>query len=243
MKHLALNVTVLLAALFLLASCGALGTVRGTGDMGAEEREISGFSAVELSGIGNVIVEVGEKETLRIEAEKNLLPYLESEVEDGTLVLSAREGVNVIPTQGIFYYLTVRELQEISVSGLGNVNAQRLEGTETALTVSGSGSIDIEELYAKDLDVQISGLGDLTVGGGEVADQKIEIAGGGAYNASEMASEVTSVSISGLGTANVWARDALDVEINGGGSVNYVGRPQVTQSISGLGEVAPVAGE
>jgi hypothetical protein len=243
MKRLFLSGLVLLAILLLLAGCDSLRTVRGSGDIASEEREVSGFSAVDLAGIGTVIVDYGDKEALRIEAEDNLLPYLESEVEEGTLILSVREGVNVIPTQAIFYYLTVSDLDEIIVSGLGNVDVPRLEGTTAAINVTGGGDINIEELYAKDLNVQISGLGDLNIDGGEVADQNVDITGGGNYNAQEMASEVARVSISGLGSANVWARDALDASITGGGSVRYTGRPQVTQNISGLGEVAPTGGE
>jgi hypothetical protein len=144
MRRYLLSGTGLLAILFLLAGCGGLRTVRGTGDMASEDREVGDFSAVDLAGIGNVLVEFGDKAALRIEAEENLLPYLESKVEGDTLNLGIREGVNIFPTQGIFYYLTVSDLEEITVSGLGNVDVPRLEGTNTAITVSGGGDINIE---------------------------------------------------------------------------------------------------
>jgi predicted small secreted protein len=243
MKRLFLSGAALLAILFLLAGCDGLRTVRGTGDITSEEREVGDFSAVDLAGIGTVVVDFGDKTALRIEAEKNLLPYLESEVEGDTLVLGIREGVNILPTQGIFYYLTVHDLEDITVSGLGNVDVPRLEGTAAEINVTGGGDINIEELYAKDLDVVISGLGNLNIDGGEVADQEIEITGGGNYNASEMASEVARVTITGLGSAAVWARDVLDATISGGGSVRYTGRPQITENINGLGEVIPISGE
>jgi predicted small secreted protein len=243
MRYLRLNGAALLAILILLAGCNGLRTVRGTGDMTGEAREVGDFSVVDLAGIGTVVVEVGDKTALRIEAEENLLPYLESGVEGNTLTLGIREGVNVLPTQGIFYYLTVRDLEEITVSGLGNVDIPHLEGTTTAINVTGGGDINIEALQAKDLKVLISGLGDLTIDGGEVADQNVTITGGGNYNARELASEVANISITGIGSAAVWARDALNASITGGGSVHYVGHPQVTKNITGLGEVAPIDGE
>jgi hypothetical protein len=243
MRRYLLSGASLLAILFLLAGCGRLRTVRGTGDMASEDREVGDFSAVDLAGIGTVAVEFGNKTALRIEAEENLLPYLESKVEGDTLTLGIREGVNVLPTQGIFYYLTVPDLEEITVSGLGNVDVPHLEGTTTAINVNGGGDINIEALQAKDLKVLISGLGDLTIDGGQVADQNITITGGGNYHARELASEVANISITGLGSAAVWARDALNASITGGGSVRYVGHPQVTQNITGLGEVVPIDGE
>lgn len=243
MKRLTLRGTALLAIFFLLAGCDTLRTVRGTGDIGAEEREVSDYSAVDLAGIGTVIVESGAKEALRIEAEENILPYLESEVEGGVLILDMREGVNVVPTQGIFYYLTVRELDEITVSGLGNVDVPRLESSDPRIEISGGGSISVDELRADSLDVLISGLGELAVGGGEVGMQQIEISGGGTYKARELASETAKVSIDGLGSAEVRAQEKLDAAINGGGMVRYAGRPQVTQAINGLGEVKPLGDE
>jgi hypothetical protein len=242
MRRLTLSSIALLAILFLLAGCDSLRTVRGDGDISAEEREVGSFSAVNLAGIGTVIVDIGDKEALRIEAEDNLLPYLESEVEGDTLTLSIREGVNVIPTQAIFYYLTVRDLDEITVTGLGNVDVPRMEGSQVAINVTGGGDINIEELLADDLDVLISGLGDLNISGGEAAVQNIAIKGAGNYNARELAGDEVNVSISGLGSAAIWAREQLDAEISGGGSVRYVGHPQVTKEISGLGEVEPAGG-
>ena len=242
MKRLTLSGMALLAILVLLGGCDSLRTVRGTGDMAGEEREVADFSAVNLAGIGSVIVDYGDKEALRIEAEENLLPYLEIEVEDGTLTLGIREGVNVIPTQGIFYYLTVSDLDEVTVSGLGNIDVPRLEGSQVAINVTGGGDINVEELRADNLDVLISGLGDLNIDGGETAVQRIRISGGGNYNGQELAGDEVAVTISGLGSAAVWAREQLDAEISGGGSVRYTGRPQVTKEISGLGEVEAAGG-
>jgi hypothetical protein len=242
MKRLVLSSLTLLTLIILLAGCGSLRTVRGTGDIVSEEREVGRFSAVDLAGVGTVIVDFGEKEALRIEAEGNLLPYLESEVEGETLTLGIREGVNVIPTQAIFYYLTVANLDEITVSGLGNIDVPQMEGAEVAINVTGGGDINVEELRADQLDVLISGLGDLNIDGGEAVVQNITISGGGNYNARELPVDEVSVQISGLGSAAVWAREQLDANISGGGSVRYDGRPQVSKAISGLGEVVPAGG-
>jgi len=243
MRRLFMGGMVMLAMVIFMSGCDTLRTVRGTGDMTAETRELNSFSAVDLASIGNVIVEYGERESLRIEAEENLLPYLESEIEGGTLKLGHREGINILPTQGIFYYLTVRELDEVRVSGLGNIDVPRLEGTQVEIRLSGAGDINVEEVNTKKLDVLLSGLGNLTIDSGEVANSDIQLKGAGSYNAGNMASEVVTVDVSGMGSAAVWARDSLDATISGGGSVQYEGRPQVTQQITGLGEVRASSGE
>jgi predicted small secreted protein len=242
MKRLILSGMALLAVIVLLAGCDSLRTIRGTGDIASDEREVADFTAVDLAGVGTVIVDFGAKEALRIEAEENLMPYLENNVEDGTLRLGIREGVNILPTQGIFYYLTVSDLDEITVSGLGNIDVPGMEVSNVAINVTGGGDINVEELQADRLAVLISGLGDLNIGGGEAAVQNIAITGGGNYNARDLPGDEVSVRISGLGSAAVWAREQLNANISGGGSVRYNGSPRVTTEITGLGEVEPATG-
>ncbi len=239
MKRMIL-ITALLFGTILFSACDTMRVVRGTGDMSEENREVSGFNAVALDGVGTIFIEQGDRESLRIEAEENLLQYLETEVESQTLNLTIRRGINIVPTQGVFYYLTVQDLEEIEVNGLGNVDIIDLQTPKLALSINGGGEINAQTLTADELDVVINGLGNLDLGDGEVGDQSVQIDGGGNYNARNLASEMAEVAINGLGSATIWASDTLDVTIDGGGNVNYVGKPQVTQEINGLGEVGSI---
>ena len=205
--------------------------------MASEEREVSGFTAVDLGTVGTVFIELGERDSLRIEAEDNFMQYIETEVRDGVLHLETRAGVNILPTQPLFYYLTVEELDGIIVSGLGNVEAPEINTGRFSVSITGGGNIDMEKLEGDQLEVDISGLGDLNIDDGAVGEQSITISGGGNYKADEMASDKAQVDISGLGSATLWATDQLTVDISGGGSVRYVGNPSVDQNVSGLGRV------
>ena len=236
MKKLSILFTILLGV-FILSACDSLRVVRGTGNLTEETREVSGFNAVELGGVGTIFIEQGDKETLRIEAEDNLLKFLETEVDGNTLKLSTRKGVNVVPTQGIFYYLTVRDLEKIAVNGLGNIDLNDLFAPRLNLEINGGGQINVKNLETDQLEVHINGLGSIDMGDGQVQQQKIIIDGGGSYDAANMASDSAAVSINGLGSANLWANEQLDVNISGGGTVQYAGKPEVNQTISGLGSV------
>jgi predicted small secreted protein len=239
MKRLFLLTILILGTLFFSA-CNTLRVVRGTGDMTEETREVSGFNAVSLDGLGTIFIEQGNEESLHIEAEDNLMQFLETDVEGNTLVLSTREGINIVPTQGIFYYLTVRDLENITVDGLGNIDLPDLQTSRLVLDINGGGEINARSLEADNLDVDINGLGSINLDGGHVGQQTITIDGGGSYEARNMSSDTAAVSINGLGSANLWAQETLDVTIDGGGSVHYSGKPQVTQEINGVGEVSPI---
>ena len=84
--------TLILAA-FVLNACnisalqGVGTTIRGSGNVVEETREVSGVSGVQLATIGDMVIELGDKESLRIEAEDNLLEYFETEVRNGKLII------------------------------------------------------------------------------------------------------------------------------------------------------------
>lgn len=237
LNHSVYVVFILVFLALFIQGCAGLRTVRGTGDMVSEEREISGFTAMDFAGIGTVIIELGEEEALRIEGEDNLLQYIETEVRGDTLHIEMREGVNIIPTQSMFFFLTAREIDRLSVSGLGNIDAPGLEADQFLVDISGGGDINLDDLEANELSVNISGLGDLRVADGSVEKQTVSISGGGNYNGQDFSSDIAKIAISGLGSATVWALEELEVDISGGGSVRYKGNPSIDENVSGVGRI------
>jgi len=55
-------------------------TIHGSGNIIDENRDVNNFYGLSILGSGRVIMEQGTEESLRIEADDNLLPYLETEV-------------------------------------------------------------------------------------------------------------------------------------------------------------------
>jgi hypothetical protein len=237
--------TAAFALLFVLGcSCAGLsvpiGAPRGSGEEGQDVRDASGVRAVELASWGNLYVELGEREELRIETDKNLLRYIETEVRGDKLTIRHRRGIGLRPQQPIEYYLTVKTLDSVTVSGAGNVTLPKLEADQFQAEISGAGSIDLEDLRAEKLNVRISGAGDFEAQGGAVDSQDVSISGAGDYRARELESDTAQINLSGLGSATLWAREHLDVHITGAGSVRYVGRPTVEKHVTGVGSVEAV---
>jgi hypothetical protein len=255
---------VLFAIVMAVALQGCVGftIVRGSGRVTEEERNVSGFDEVALSGQGTLHIEVGRKESLRIEAERNLMRYLETGVHGDRLRIGVRSGVLLRNTRPIHYYLTVKDLDTLVLSGSGKVIAPDLEAGSFTVAVSGSGEVEMDDLKASDvririsgsgdlsideldadvLDANISGSGDLDIAGGEVRGQSITISGSGKYAARGLDSEETWVRVSGSGTATVQVSEALDAHVTGSGDVHYLGRPAVETTVSGSGDVKHIGG-
>ena len=223
-----------LVGILLLAGCA---TIRGSGNIKTESRSVSGFTAVDLSGSGHLTIEQTGTESLTIEAEDNILPLLTSDVSNGTLRLGVKDNTNVLTTKTINYRLTVRDLNNLIVSGSGEATAASITAGKFTITLSGSGEVTAASITASQFTVILSGSGKVTLGG--TADsQAITISGSGHYDAAKLASKSAIIDISGSGTAVVMPSDTLDATIGGSGSVEYIGNPTVNQNITGLGSIS-----
>ena len=70
--------------------------VQGSGNVKRQARDVAHFSGLALSLPGNVEIHSGSgREGLTIEADDNLLPLIETVVEEGTLQIRAKRNTNL----------------------------------------------------------------------------------------------------------------------------------------------------
>jgi hypothetical protein len=198
----------------MVGACSLLGE-RGSGTMAIEARDVSGFSEIDLSGSGTVLVSVTGTESLTVEAEDNILPLLTTEVRDGRLVLGTKQSIS--PTRDIVYTITAINLDAVAVSGSGSVTAVDVVANGFEVDISGSGTVTPEGV-SEDLDLSIGG--------------------SGAFKGESLVTATGTVSVSGSGDVVVNVTDDLVVDVSGSGSVEYIGDPAVSTSISGSGEIS-----
>ena len=238
---------ILIALIALVLSTMACGTttffntsnrrIEGSGVVTEESRQVGSFSEFELAGIGNVYVEFGDETALVIEAEENLIEHIETNTFGQKLTIRMDDSYSYDPTEKINYYLTVVELDGVSISGLGSVYLPEVETGRFELEISGAGDVNIDALYADRLNAELSGLGDVDILDGEVDFQDVSISGSGAYSAENLACREARVRVSGLGSAVVNVSEYLEAEITGAGDIMYSGSPEVSAEISGLGDL------
>jgi hypothetical protein len=202
-------------------------TVRGSGAVVEEDRDVSNISGVELTMQGTLTIVMGGGESLRIEAEDNLLEYIETDVRAGKLVIKTRPGINLQTTRPINYTLTVDELKTITISSSGDVEAERVQSESCSVTISSSGNVSIDSLDCTSLQVNISSSGNLEISGGQVQKQDITISSSGEYRASDLASVEAEVALTSSGTATIRVSDQLRGRLSSSGNIRYIGNPEV----------------
>lgn len=225
-----------------VAGCGetsptGIATITGSGHLRSETRTARDVSAVDLVSVGTVTISQGTSEGVQIVAEDNLLPLIQTTVDGGRLRLGfADEASRIVPTKPIAFVVSVRHLDDVTLSGLGHIDVPHLTTGVLAVTVSGSGQVTLHNLSAQTLTTHMTGAGAL-MASGRVERQSITIAGSGTYNGADLASTEATVAVPGAGTAVVRVSARLRTEISGAGHVEYIGAPQVEQRVTGVGTI------
>ena len=209
--------------------------IRGSGNLISGTRQVSQFDRVSVSGSGRLSIIQGERESLTIEAEDNLLPLIKSDVSGGLLKLGP-ENVNLKPTRTIRYQLQLKDLRELHLSGAMEAESQSIKTDRLQLSISGSGKIQVPKLETGNLDARVSGSGDIQLAG-KVDQQVVRISGSGNYRAGECESQNTTVQVTGSGDVTVWVHRTLEAHVSGSGDIRYFGSPQVNSHVSGSGGV------
>ena len=231
---LTIFVLIVTSACSLVANIGE--GVRPSGNTISEDRSVSDFSSISLSGTGDLLIEQGASESLTIETDDNLMQYITSDVRNGRLELGLKDGVRLLGLNKIVYHLKVKDLTTIDISGLGKVVMDGVKTDTLNLKASGSGQFEMKNIQTKSLSADASGFGIYNLTG--TADTiVVSLSGSGSFDGENLQSKSATVNINGAGSATVWTEDTLNVEISGGGLVRYFGSPEVTQSISGAGSI------
>lgn len=219
---------------FIVFSCTS--SVQLSGQTTTITRDLPAFRSVSLSISADVLISQGSQQKVEIEADENVIDIIETNVRGDDLV---------IKTENFFWrnigkvriYVTVPELNGLQVSGSGDIVAQTpIITDEIDLNISGSGSIQIEELESQDVHATITGSGDIRLAGDNTASNlKTVITGSGDFRAADFAVENASVNITGSGTARIHVTNELETNITGSGDVHYRGNPLVDANSTGSG--------
>jgi len=211
----------------------------GSGHVITSAREVSGFLAVKIDYPAQVFISQGNTESVKIEAEDNVLPGLQTEIRNGQLRIyyKAEDVKHVNPKKTVKITIVVKDLKDVEFNSAGELTITGLKTDSLDLSLSGAGNLKLDNILIMNLSVDLSGAGSITASG-TADDLNLNISGFGDFKGAELHGKTANVNVSGAGSATVWVDDELDVEILGAGSVNYYGSPDnVRKHINGLGSV------
>jgi len=211
----------LLSLLLVLAGQGGCilrlrsNAIQGSGIEETQSRQIEDFQRIQLSGVGDVEVQVGTPTSLEISFDNNLLEMVHTRVVDGELLIETSGHYNSkLP---LLVKLTTPSLQQIKLSGVG--------------------SMELTGVDNESLEVDVSGVGTLTASG-KVKDLRVQLNGTGKANLEELVADSVTVTVSGVGNAKVHATQSVKATSSGVGGITIYGNPpKVDSKSSGVGTI------
>lgn len=226
--------------MFALTSCMSTAqTVDGNGAVKSETRAVSGFNGVASDGPFDVAISFGESSNVNVEADENLLPYIETVVEHNTLYIRSKDDQALRSKNKMTVTLSMTELKSLALNGSGVItaNGKFSNSGSTDVALNGSGHVDLSFDSFGSMDAVISGSGHMKLEG-NARDLNAAINGSGDIDAYGLTVDNATVSISGSGNVNVTSNKSVTASISGSGNVNYKGNAtQVTEQSSGSGKV------
>lgn len=188
----------------------------GSGVVATQTREVAAFNSVELAGGNNVFIRVGEKQSVVVKADDNLLNRVTTHVKSGALVIGNTPGSLAAKTP-MSVEVDVPSLNAVALTGAGNIMVSGIKTESLTVTLSGAGNL-FGSGTATSLDITVGGVGN-------------------ARFTQLDASNVHAV-MSGSGAIFVTATKSLDASVPGSGTIIYAGNPhEVTKSVTGSGAI------
>lgn len=241
LRHIALAVTVLactIPATQALASpldWVAGEKVQGSGNVKKQSRELAHFTGVSLSLPATLELRIGNTESVSIETDDNLLPLIETAIENGTLKIRTAKRNSMLQARSMKIVVHAKDIERVSLGGSGSIDADALRGKKLSFELGGSGAIRVKSMDSDAVAINVGGSGNFKSGGGKTGSLSVSIGGSGDVDVGLVQTNDASVSVAGSGTAVVWANSGLSVTIAGSGDVNYYGDPKVSRSVVGSG--------
>jgi hypothetical protein len=223
--------------LVLLTSCFGIQVI-GSGKVISEERQVSGISSISIGSSMNLFIEQTGSESIRIEADDNVIPYITTQKTGGELKIQLR-SVSLRSIHPINCYVTVKDLSKIKVSSSATVKCDDLE-TESFSIEMASSSKGTLIIHVTKLNLNIGSSAGLTLSG-EAVSQDIRLSSSGMLEAYKLVSKDCKILAQSSGYANINVSEKLYAEVGSSAHVNYKGDPEINSKISSSGSLNKVS--
>ncbi len=213
-----------MAMLTAAALTFGFGGVKGNGSIKSESRAVSDFHAVSIGSGIQAKVTLGERASLVLEGDENLLPLLEVKQEGGRLTLGSTKSLR--PTQAIRATLVTPRLDSVDASGGSRVEAPATPGPRFTIGASGGSKVEIDGLDSAELVVDGSGGSTLKITG-RAGRLTVEASGGSKVLAADVPVTDAKVDASGGSRVELAVSHEVKGETSGGSTVALRGQPQI----------------
>jgi hypothetical protein len=208
---------------------------KGNGNVKKQNREVGSFTAISAGSGIDVYLMQGDKESVIVEADENLLDLIVTRVKGDKLIIKTEDPIR--RAKKLDVYVTFVDVKEISVSSGSDLESRNMLKFGV-LDISVSSGADAElDLQAEDLTCSVSSGADANLSGSAESFYG-KASSGSDLRASELKAKICKAKASSGGDVSVYASESIEASASSGGDVNYYGNPtKVNVSSSSGGDV------
>ena len=225
MKHKILTVFSSVLLLSIITSCVWGPTIRGDGNVKNQQREAGSFDKIRVTRGMNVYLSQGDAEKIIVEADENLLDYIETDVSNNTLNITTSANIRSSKSKKVF--VTVTDLSNVHTTAGSNLFSEG-EISCNNLDISSSAGSNIKlKIKAEDIKVAASAGSNITLEG-KANDAEIKASAGSNIKAEDL--EINDCDARTSSGANIWIKvnNGFNGKASSGGNLFYYGNPQKT---------------
>lgn len=235
------KLSLLLSLFFVAASTQAFAQKRkGNGNISTQERSITHFNALHVSGSFDVEMTSAMEGEVSITTDENLFKSIVTEVKDDVLVIRTKKHHSLKPSGGRKIIVKVPQVnvEKVKLSGSGKIFGTAAISVEKFnLNSAGSGKIDLN-IEATSVTARLAGSGKIILKG-NATNINAKHAGSGSIRLQGLQAKNGKVSLAGSGNVYVRCSQNLEASVAGSGSVRYFGEPKnkLHSKVAGSGSV------
>ena len=198
-----------------MPSISLFSKVKGSGNVITQKRDLSGFTGVDFGGVFNVEINAGEEYAVEVEADDNLLQYITTRVDGGTLKIGTEERIST--RNRIKIRISAPNVEMIDASGASRAVVNNVKSEKLVIDTGGASRVKIL---------------------GSTTSLVIDMGGASYIDASGLTAAKVIVDGGGASRAKVNAEESLAVDLGGASKVSYAGSPaELKKSTSGASSV------
>jgi hypothetical protein len=193
------------------------GSVKGSGNVTTQKREVSDFKGVDVGGIFEVEITSGKEYGLEVTTDDNLLDHIRTEVRSGVLHIETDRKIS--SKSQIRIKVSAPEINDLDVSGVAKVDASGLDTESLNVDASGASKLNLS---------------------GKATKLTVDVSGATKIDAENLPAVDVNVDASGASSVMVNVSGSLRGDASGASKITYSGSPsEVKKSTSGASRVSP----
>ncbi len=209
--------------------------ITGSGDVIKEDRSLSGFHSIEVSDGVDVYIEQGNKESVVVRADDNLVNMIETKVVGETLVIDAKGSYR--KSKAFEVFVTLKDLNRLEAYGGSDVyGLSEMQLDELEIVMKGGSDLEME-ITAQKMNCTLRGASDAQLKG-SVDHLIVDARGASDLEAKRLIVNVCELEMSGASDAEVTVKEEIDAKASGSSDIYYRGNPKIVrQKAKGSSEI------